>query len=773
MEQDNIGLKLICTTFLLLLLNNTGCVDEQEIGGGLKGKLITLEMTIPGLEIPTVATRSMEDDKGEAAVETVDLLIFDNSTPARLIRHTEVKDFTQDASGEDYKVEFQLALSEEENAGSVVIVANAAKEVDAALPENPADTEKQDVLEALVFHTEADKEGAYRWNVSSPGYTPIPMYGEVAISGITPGMTIDGIELIRMLARIDVENKVDDAIFTLQEIYVVNYHTGGFIAPAWDKSTGTLLKEEDENYPYTKNLDPEIPSSAGKSAGTQEAAMMYPYNKESKPLLAGEIYAYEEPKADTEKGICLVLKGNYQGTDYYYRVNFTSDKTNGSNIKTGDNVPLYRNHKYIVTVTAAEGIGYSTFDQALDASSVLSNLKTSILIVDMTGIKNIVYDGQYFMGTESKIVDIPWSIDKELAHRVTSDYNDAWEAEVIDPENTGWLTFANGTDSDKGVNINLSGLNLHIETIASPWSGSEYVSGKVVFTAGRLRDTLIVQRVPMANLFARSNIIFSSGKLTFAVTEEDNAIIPANSQGVFFKWGSLLALAPVGNPYDPTKHFVYYPTGIFPGNWGGGLEGWDKIPYAHETFRFTTPPSVGDDTDAFEEYENYQGFNESEGIGDVCRYISEKDGWIEGKWRLPTYKELDLLYKESPTKPDLPYGGDFKNVTASLDPNNTDNRNGMYLAGSGLLVGLKATGSIVSSRDMATPPEGTVFLPVSGHRYPNGDGEVVHVGAYGYYWSATPNDDITINYPFLYLKKMEFTDADRSYAFPIRCIRDY
>lgn len=778
MGRYNIWPELISTFIILLLLNNVGCVDEQEIGGGIQGKQVFMEMIIPGLEIPTM-TRSMEYDKGEAAVHTIDLLIFDKSSPARLIRHIEVKDFSQDVSDEDYKVGFQLELLKDENAGSVVIVANAAEEVAAALPEDPVDVEKQDVLEALIFKTKADKEGSFKWNVSSPGYTPIPMYGEISINGITPGMRITGIELIRMLARIDVENKVNALVFNLQEIYLVNYHTGGFIAPAWNQSTGALLKEEDEGYPYTKNLNPEIPASVAKPDDTQEASMKYIYNQESSsagPLLAGEIYAYEEPKADSPKGICLILKGNYQGTEYYYRVNFTSDKTNtesGSNIKTGDNVPLYRNHKYIVTVTAAEGIGYSTFDQALNASTVLSNLKTSILIVDMTGIKNIVYDGQYFMGTESKIVDIPWSVDKKLMHRVSSDYHDDWKAEVTDSLTTGWLKFANGYASDKGTDINQSGLNLHIATVASPWSGSDYVSGRIVFTAGRLRDTMIVRRIPMANVFARSNIVFSSGKLTFAVTTEDNITIPANSQGVFFKWGSLLALAPVGNPYDPAKHFVYNPTGYSPGSWGGGLEGWDQIPYAHQDFRFATPPLTGDDMDAFKEYENNEGFNESEGIGDICRYISGKDGWIEGKWRLPTYKELDMLYKESPTKPEFPSGGVFRNVTADLNPDDGNNFNGMYLVESGLLVGLKATGSTVTAGDMKIPPDGTAFLPVSGHRYPNGDGDVVHVGAYGYYWSSTPFDNITVNYPFLYRKRLEFVDADRSYAFPVRCIKDY
>ena len=120
MERDNTWPGLICTTLIFLLLNSWGCVDEQEIGGGTQGKKVMMEMTIPGLEIPTV-TRSMEDEKGEAAVSTIDLLIFDKSTPARLIRHLKIDDFSQEISGEEYKVQFQLELQKDENAGSVRI----------------------------------------------------------------------------------------------------------------------------------------------------------------------------------------------------------------------------------------------------------------------------------------------------------------------------------------------------------------------------------------------------------------------------------------------------------------------------------------------------------------------------------------------------------------------------------------------------------------------------------------------------------------------------
>ncbi|MFR7812455.1 MAG: hypothetical protein ACLU4N_26255, partial [Butyricimonas faecihominis] len=109
------------------------------------------------------------------------------------------------------------------------------------------------------------------------------------------------------------------------------------------------------------------------------------------------IYTYEAVKnvaADPKNGVCLVVKGKYRGEDYYYRVDFTRTAGEAADVVC---MPLYRNHKYVVTITDAEGIGYKTFKEALHASGVLSNLKTSILIVNLEGINHIVYDGQFFM----------------------------------------------------------------------------------------------------------------------------------------------------------------------------------------------------------------------------------------------------------------------------------------------------------------------------------------------------------------------------------------
>ncbi|MCS2894649.1 hypothetical protein [Parabacteroides faecis] len=62
MERYSKWLTLMSATLFFFLFHTTACVDEQEIGE-VHGGLVFMEMTVPGLEIPTV-TRSMEGNKG-------------------------------------------------------------------------------------------------------------------------------------------------------------------------------------------------------------------------------------------------------------------------------------------------------------------------------------------------------------------------------------------------------------------------------------------------------------------------------------------------------------------------------------------------------------------------------------------------------------------------------------------------------------------------------------------------------------------------------------
>jgi hypothetical protein len=146
--------------------------------------------------------------------------------------------------------------------------------------------------------------------------------------------------------------------------------------------------------------------------------------------------------------------------------------------------------------------------------------------------------------------------------------------------------------------------------------------------------------------WARSNVVWRKvsistdpkypGYLTFATTPEENVgtgAIPANVQGVFFRWGALVALAPkqyLTGQYDGVsyKSIIYSASGNY------------NLP---STFTQTPVGDESEEDDAFATYNNNTGFDASVNKGDICRYITAQ-GWVSrGSWRLPTAAEWEAL----------------------------------------------------------------------------------------------------------------------------------
>lgn len=112
----------------------------------------------------------------------------------------------------------------------------------------------------------------------------------------------------------------------------------------------------------------------------------------------------------------------------------------------------------------------------------------------------------------------------------------------------------NMIEGETGGYNTTNGETITFSVITDP---TQTISGTidVVFASpdGLFSDVTVTLNI-VNNVWARSNIVWVSkpndpnypegGYLTFAVTPADNATIPANSQGVFFQWGSLVAISP-------------------------------------------------------------------------------------------------------------------------------------------------------------------------------------------------------------------------------------
>jgi uncharacterized protein (TIGR02145 family) len=237
------------------------------------------------------------------------------------------------------------------------------------------------------------------------------------------------------------------------------------------------------------------------------------------------------------------------------------------------------------------------------------------------------------------------------------------------------------------------------------------------------------QELPIQLTWAGSNIYYdeTAKHLTFADSNDDSK---KQIQGVFFKWGSLIGISPIG---DYTKNVaLLYPLAgevIF-----SDIE-YDAIPY------------VDLDPGEYERTAKYlttDAHDPENGKGDICRYLTDMGYAPKGKiWRMPTSSEFEA--KADYTRK-LPFTAVVTTDVAGLET--------------------------ISSGCSRNIDSGQPFFPASGYR--NTTGELGGVGEGGGYWSSSPAS-ATDGY-FLYFNGPGVGSAggfdDRQAGFPVRCVAE-
>ncbi|NDV85004.1 hypothetical protein D0T87_23990, partial [Bacteroides sp. 51] len=276
-------------------------------------------------------------------------------------------------------------------------------------------------------------------------------------------------------------------------------------------------------------------------------------------------------------------------------------------------------------------------------------------------------------------------------------------------------------------------------TVAASTTGTATLN--FINTDGLFADvavTLNVQPIVPAE-FGGSNIVWDGTKLTFSTGPDDKSV-DAQAQGVYFQWGSLVAISPVG-AFSASSSILYKPE-----EYTTAITSWTTIPYVNET---TAP--FNDDVqteDDFATYNSNTGYNASTGKGDICRYISAK-GWVAGSWRLPTYAEQKTFLEaagQSPVSPSY-YGtpiGTFTAFTAS-------NANG-----------LDQIPSYVQLLDQR--------FPASGSRRTNG--ALLNAGGNGYFWSGSSYSTTNGFLMHVYSSGAIQDGLSRRNGFVARCVRE-
>jgi hypothetical protein len=243
------------------------------------------------------------------------------------------------------------------------------------------------------------------------------------------------------------------------------------------------------------------------------------------------------------------------------------------------------------------------------------------------------------------------------------------------------------------------------------------------------------------NRWAHSNIYWDdalnsgAGGLTFDKKRTNPS--HADYQGVFFKWGSLVGISPVG---DNTNAGLFIPDNIASRTWDAtknlsstntpwGSAGLNDVPSL-------IGPGVGTVLDTenhlynLSDDETYATFT-----GDICKYLGGDD------WRLPT-RGVDLVYFAST---------EFISGLPFETGNNPNDVSGQ--------------GSIGSAAGLTYTAYGSVFFPASGYQHGN-------VGSDGLYYVG--NRAYTADqYPAFTFDQssISWNDFGPSMALSVRCIK--
>ncbi len=516
-------------TFILSLLSGIlcCCTDERESYSRVvgDGKSVSFSVRVPGSGIPKTSGR-MLNPEDENEVLTIEILLFDSEgkyTSAPL--YTD--NITTDPDGSNIKT---FTVKVPEGTYDMVILANARKSLSAALGNITTGDYKAAVLSKLLL----SNNGKWNANISSEGYIPIPMWGEIKNITVSAGMpAVNPVSLVRMVAKIDVSLSTSEAKdkFNLESIRLYNYNDKGLVAPDeanWNEGTLSVTA-------------PSVPASAQKPSDPASMPLIYEGEAITKDenrgiSCSGEIYTFEAPSgtdSSMESNTCLVIGGTYDGDAQptYYRVDIANTTGTGAGATT-TYLPILRNHNYRVNIAAIKGPGLVDPEVAFRSRPV--NIEASVINWSDGQITDVVFDGQYMMGVSqgkfifSREARELSSSDNTLL--VTTDFPSGWKVDkIVDASsgnNAGWISLS--PTSGEANSITTTRLLL------SENDGSGTRTANVHLTAGRLNYIMKVEQSTTVDVYV--SITNSAGDeisiLDFVSTKQDvtAGTLPASQQ---------------------------------------------------------------------------------------------------------------------------------------------------------------------------------------------------------------------------------------------------
>ena len=110
---------------------------------------------------------------------------------------------------------------------------------------------------------------------------------------------------------------------------------------------------------------------------------------------------------------CIVMLLDYQGREFYYRMDYTWDGIKGSGAppyEKGKYMPILRNHRYIFTIKEVKGPGFDTMQEAITSPENFTNRNIVVtpIVIDEEFADIAFNESGAFSGCNPRRDDAVW-----------------------------------------------------------------------------------------------------------------------------------------------------------------------------------------------------------------------------------------------------------------------------------------------------------------------------------------------------------------------------
>ena len=361
--------KRIFTYTAMALLLGACADDDFRLPNGL-GEDGSIELTLAVPSMNTVSTRATNEDD----INTLKLLIFDSNDKLKQIIDKEDLSLSVSGTGTDKRYSVKAKIDAEirgESDLNFYFIANYPSEIT---------LEKEQDL--ALFTTWGDSEMRYN---TPTGANHIRMSGHATLAELAGN---NSVAMKRNSAKITVSDKnplADDA-----QAYTFNVYGTASSALLF---SGAMTNTKD-------GMKAHYGEATVANVGMLSAADDIP-----EPMAADIEALYVHPTRndiDSQIRPFVIIQAPFEGTEYYYRVDFrTAEKDETGNITKLNELDITANHWYQFIVEEVTGKGATTDVEAAKAPSSL----ISVEIKDYTPVTfNMVTDGSRELGVNHELV---------------------------------------------------------------------------------------------------------------------------------------------------------------------------------------------------------------------------------------------------------------------------------------------------------------------------------------------------------------------------------